>query len=147
MIKFRHKRIQLIQLHHIIVTFKPLIKFTLILWVRNHPPPPHQVRAITICMILYHMAFYFCRIYLESPLLFKTVLCINICPKFMSFFSEMILNDKDDNVKVIGLRCFYFFFLMNTHSYHLISMNQFRNKNLKQWKMGDSKILVHSSRS
>lgn len=49
----------------------------------------------------------------------------------MSFFSEMILNDKDDNVKVIGLRCFYFF-LMNTHSYHLISMNQFRNKNLKQ---------------
>lgn len=146
MIKFRHKRIQLIQLHHIIVTFKPLIKFTLILWVRNHPPPPHQVRAITICMILYHMAFYFCRIYLESPLLFKTVLCINICPKFMSFFLKWFWMTKMTMLRLLVCDAFIFF-LMNTHSYHLISMNQFCNKNLKQWKMGDSKILVHSSRS
>lgn len=146
MIKFRHKRKQLIQLHHIIVTFKPLIKFTLILWVRNHPPPPHQVRAITICMILYHMAFYFCRIYLESPLLFKTVLCINICPKFKSFFLKWLWMTKMTMLRLLVCDAFIFF-LMNTHSYHLISMNQFRNKNLKQWKMGDSKILVHSSRS
>lgn len=27
----------------------------------------------------------------------------------MLFFFEMILNDKDDNVKVIGLWCFDFF--------------------------------------
>lgn len=139
MIKFRHKRKQLIQLHHIIVTFKPLIKFTLILWVRNHPPPPHQVRAITICMILYHMAFYFCRIYLESLLLFKTVLCINICPKFKSFFLKWLWMTKMTMLRLLVCDAFILFFLkMNTHcSYHLISMNQFRNKNLKQWKMGD----------